>query len=184
MKIFFLRLLFVLILVFFEFSFFDVLVPWISAPLVLIGAVVAWALFISFPQVLAMTLPLTILFDIISSGMPGTLSLYAIFLVYGMSFVSRRLLVEHYGMGISFYMLYVAVGVFGLKVFEVLFSQGNPLLWTSNIFKILYSAVLTQNLFFSMLLAMPLFVCLYLIIRRFESYMHYVAQGNILKPKY
>ena len=43
MKIFFLRLLFILTLVFFEFSFFDVLFPRVAVPVVLVVSVVAWA---------------------------------------------------------------------------------------------------------------------------------------------
>jgi hypothetical protein len=183
MKMFFLRLIFILTLVFFEYSFFDVLFPWISAPLVIISAVMAWALLINFPHVLFMTIPLTVFFDIVSSGMPGKLTLYAVLLVYGMSFLSRRLLVERRGLGIALYMLFTALGVMGYPIFEFIFSQRNPLFWTIDILIVFFSSLPFLNLFHSLLLSAPLFAVSFFVIRRFEGYMNFVAQGEVLKMR-
>lgn len=183
MKIFFLRLLFILTLVFFEFSFFDILFPWISAPLVILDSIVAWALLVNFPRVLFMTIPLTVFFDIVASETQGTFTLYAVLLVYAMSFLSRRLLLEYRGINMALYVLFATFGVLGFTVFDFIFSRGNPFLWTKEIFVTLFSSVPFQNIFLSMLLCIPLFVCVYFIIRRFEKYMDYIAQGETLQMK-
>lgn len=183
MKTFFLRLLFILAVLFFEFSFFDILFPWISAPLVIVASIVTWSLLMPFPRVLFTTLSLAILFDIVSSGVPGILSLYSVVLVYSTSFLSRRLLVEHQGRGITLYVLFASLCVFGFTVFKFLFSQGNPFFWSRETFILFSPLVFGKNLFLSMLLCIPIFVLVYFVISRFERYMKYVAQGEVLKVR-
>ncbi|OGI14099.1 MAG: hypothetical protein A2878_00065 [Candidatus Moranbacteria bacterium RIFCSPHIGHO2_01_FULL_54_31] len=180
MKIFFLRSLFILALVFFEFSFFDVLAPSVSAPLILISSVVVWTLLSGFPGALPMIIPLTILFDLVSSGTLGTLTLYAIPLAYATSFLSRRLLVEHRGMGMILYALCAAVSNFGYLVVSILFFQGHPLSFTRETLTTLFSALSFAPLMLSMLLTLPLFALAYAVIRRFEERMGFIAQGEIL----
>jgi len=183
MKIFFLRLLFIFVLVFFEFSFLDILFPWISAPIVLIDSIVAWALLVSFPRVLFMTIPLTAFFDIVSPESQGILTLYAVLLVYMMSFLSRRLLLEYRGINMALYALLSSLGVLGFTFFEFIFSQGNPFLWTKEIVATLSFLVPFRDVFFSMLLCIPLFICVYFLIRWFEKYMDFIIQGETLQMK-
>ncbi|MFZ2187887.1 MAG: hypothetical protein WAV46_04680 [Candidatus Moraniibacteriota bacterium] len=183
MKIFISRLIFIFVFVCFEFSFFDVLFPWVAAPLVIMSAVVAWSLLMSFPRVLFMTIPLTLFSDIVAIGTPGTLTLYAVLLAYTMSFFSRRFLLEHRGVGLLLYALVSAVGVMGFAVFEFIFSRGNPFSWTKEMFAPFPPLVSFQNFSLSLLLCMPLFLLAYVIIRRFEAYMQYIAQGEALKMR-
>lgn len=183
MKTFFLRLLFILAVLFFEFSFFDVLFPWTSAPLILLASIVIWSLLIPFPRVLFTTLSLAILFDIVSSGTPGIFSLYSVALVYGTSFLSRRLLVEHQGRGITLYVFFSMLCVFGFDIFKFVFSQGNPFLWSGGTFTLFFSRVLGEHILFSMLFCIPVFIAMYFAIDRFERYMRYVAQGEVLKVR-
>lgn len=183
MKTFFLRLLFIFTILFFEFSFFGVLFPWISAPLLILASVVILSLRIPFPRVLFTTLSLVILFDIVSSGAPGTLSLYSVVLVYGTSFLSRRLLVEHQGRGIALYAIFTAFSVLGFDIFKFIFSQGNPFLWSRETFVFFFSVVPGENILLSMFFCVPVFILMYFVIDRFEKYMQYVAQGEVLKVR-
>lgn len=183
MKVFFFRLFFILVLVFFEFSFLDVLFPWISAPIVLIDSAVAWALLVSFPRVLFMTIPLTAFFDIVASETQGMLTLYAVLLVYVLSFLSRRLLLEYRGINMALYALFASLGVLGFMFFEFIFSRGNPFLWTKEMVATLFFFAPFRDVFLSMLLCIPFFVCVYFLIRRFEKYMDFIAQGETLQMK-
>src|SRR3990167_8048401 len=141
MKIFFLRLLFILSLVSFEFSFFDVLFPKIAVPVILIVSIVAWTLLVGFPSVLYMVIPLSAFFDIASSGNLGLLTLYAVPLSYTTSFLSRRLLAEHLGTGMILYALFASLGSFGYVVFNLLFCQENSFSFLSDAFTEVFSAV-------------------------------------------
>lgn len=169
MKIFFLRLFFILALMFFQFSFFDILFSQVSVPLVLIASVVAWTLVSGFPSALFMTIPLTVFFDIVSSGMPGPLTLYAVPLVYATGFLSRRLLVTHTSMGMILYALYAGVSALGYDIFNFIFFQsGLPSF---------------SEIFVLSVLILPVFVGAYQIIKRFEKYIGSISQRDFLKVK-
>jgi hypothetical protein len=183
MKIFSFRLLFILIILFFEFSFFDVLFPWVSAPIIIIASVVAWSLLRPFPLMFFMTIPLTLLFDIVSSGRPNIFSLYAVLLVYTTSFISRRLLVEQRGFGLWLYALFSALSVFCFTLFEYIFSKENVFTSVTDTFLRFFPIMLSLDILLSMLFSLPLFILAYFSISRFEKYIHYVAQGEILKLK-
>lgn len=183
MKIFFLRLFFILIIVFFEFSFFDILFPETSAPFLIIASVVAWILIAGFPRALFMTVPLTAFFDIVSTGMPGALTLYAVPLAYTTSFLSRRLLVEHRGIGMILYALFAGVGAFGYIVFDFLFFQSDSFPGMMEIFSGLLSIFSFPRIFFSIVLSVPLFIVTYHIIRRFEGYIGSIAQRDLSQVK-
>lgn len=183
MKIFFLCLLFILTLVFFEFSFFDVLFPRIAVPIILVVSVVVWTLVVDFPRVLYRVIPLTALFDIASSGTLGALTLYAVLLSYATSFLSRRLLVEHRGMGMVLYALFASLGSLGYAVFYLVFFQGHPFFRPTGIFVSLSSTIMSSEFFLSAFLSVLLFPVIYWIIRRFETYMSFVSQREILQTK-
>jgi hypothetical protein len=183
MKIFFLRLLFILAAVFLEFSFFDILFPETPASLLLIAGVVAWILIAGFPRALFMTVPLTALFDIVSTGAPGALTLYAIPLAYTTSFLSRRLLVEHRGIGMILYALFASIGALGYGVFDFLFFQSDPFPGITEIFYGLQSLFSFSRILFSVVLSLPLFIAAYHIIRRFEGYVGSVAQRDLSQVK-
>ena len=183
MKIFFLRLLFIFTILFFEFSFLDVLFPWISAPIIILVSVIAWSLLVSFPRVFFTSISFTVLFDIVSTGMPGIITLYAVILVYATNFLSRRLLVEHHGRGITLYAFFASSSVLGFDVFKFIFSHGNLFFWTRDTLMLFFSSVFSQNLLFSMFLCVPLFILAYFCISRFEKYMSYETQGESLQMR-
>lgn len=183
MKIFFLRLLFILSVVFFEFSFFDILFPEMYAPLAIIASVVAWILISGFPRALFMTVPLTALFDIVSTGVPGALSLYAVLLAYTTSFLSRRLLVEHRGIGMILYALFAGIGALGYSVFNFLFFQAGAFSGMTDRVLGFLAAFSFSNILFSVALGFPLFIVAYHIIRRFETYVASIAQRDFSQVK-
>lgn len=183
MKIFFLRALVILSFVFFEISFFDVLFPWVSAPLILILSVIAWALVSGFPRALFMVIPLTALFDVVSSGILGTPVLYSVLLVYATGFLSRRLVAEHRGIGMVWYALYAGGAVYGYALFDFLFSQGSPFLWTAEPFFHFFLVLPYAELFFSAVLAFLFFAVVYRIVRRFEAYTGSIAEREFVQVK-
>lgn len=183
MKIFFLRLFFIFSLVFFEFSFFDVLFPQIAVPAVLVVSVVVWTLIVDFPYVLYMVIPLTAFYDIISSGTLGTLTLYVVPLAYVTSFLSRRLLVEHHGIGMILYALFASLGSFGYVVFNFILSQDIPLFWHVKIFTQFFLVSDFSDFFLQIFLSALLFPVMHWIIRFFETHIRFVAQREILQMK-
>ncbi len=183
MKIFFLRLLFILVIVFLEISFVDVLLPSMMAPLVIIASVVAWTLIAGFPNALFMIVPLAICFDIVSSGEIGAFSLYAVILSYATSFLSRRLLIEHSGLGMMLYASFAASGTFGYAVFDGASSQGSPFSWTPEIVMRLLSSMLSAELLFSCLLSFVIFFAVYRVAGRFDRYVGLMVQGEALQTK-
>ncbi len=183
MKAFFLRLLFILAIVFFESSFFDVLFPQVSAPLIILASIVAWTLLSDFPRVLSVILPLAALSDIVSSGEIGALTLYAVALSYATSFLSRRLLMEHRGLGMASYVLFASGGVLGYVVFDVMLFQGGLFSWNTEMLARLFSSVFSTAFFVSFVSSPLLFVVMYKVIRRFDGYVGSLAQREILKMK-
>ncbi|MFZ2299606.1 MAG: hypothetical protein WAW00_00540 [Candidatus Moraniibacteriota bacterium] len=183
MKIFFLRLLFILAIVFFEFSFFDVLFPQVSAPLIIIASIVAWTLLSDFPRVLSVILPLAALSDIVSSGEVGALTLYAVVLSYATSFLSRRLLMEHRGLGMASYALFTSGGVLGYVVFEVVLFRGSLFSWNTETLVQLFSSVSSAAFLVSFVSSPLLFVAMYRAIRRFDGYVGSLTQREVLTMK-
>ncbi len=173
MKIFFLRLFFILAVVFFEFSFFDILFPQMGAPLVLIASIVAWVLVSGFPAALFMIIPLALLFDVVSAGMPGALTLYAVPLAYAVSFLSRRLLVEHGGFGMVLHGLFAGMSALGYIIFNFIFFQHGGL--SEIAIRNALPGIVVWTLF--------IFVGAYQVIRRFEKYIGYLSQSDFLKMK-
>lgn len=183
MQIFFFRLFFILTIIFLEFSFFDILFPTTPAPLVLLTGVVVWVLLSGFTQALFMIIPLAILFDIIATGMPGTLTLYALLLAYTTSFLSRRLLVEHQGVGMFLYALFSAIGAFGYMVFHFLLLRPSDFFGFPEIFFGLWSVFSFSNILFVSAWSVPLFFFVYIGIRRFEHYAGTMSRNDFLNVK-
>jgi hypothetical protein len=183
MKIFFLRLFFILAIVFIEFSFFGVISPQAFTPFVLIASVVAWVLVSGFPAALFMTVPLAAFFDIVSSGMPGSLTLYSVPLAYATSFLSRRILVEHRGTGMVLYALYSGFGAIGYAFFDfIFFHNGSFVGMKSSLFNFL-AIFSIYKIFLLLILALPIFICLYQIIRYFEGYISSLTQRDFSRIK-
>ena len=127
-----------------------------------------------------MTLPLTLLFDAISLGAVGWFSLYALLFAYGTSFLSRRLLIEHRGVGLVLYAL-VAFG--GALLYQALFSlviyqeTASPQMARSA-FLLPY-----ENYWVSLLFFFPIFITTYFIVKRFEGYLERIEQRRFLNVR-
>ena len=176
MKALLFRIIFLLLLVLLQLSFFDILFPWFQAPLFLLGAVVVLTLIRGFPRSLWMTVPLVLLFESASAGAVTWLSLYAVFFSYGTSFLSRRLLIEHQGFGLGLYALVSYGGTLLYQSFFslFLFEQG-----VSEPFRFMATPSF-ESLFFSLILSLPVFAITYLIIQRFEKYLELLEQRKFL----
>lgn len=173
MKIFFLRVCSLLLILFLQISFFDILFPWFKAPLFLLGAMVALTLVRGFPQALFVTLPLAILFDVASLGAVGWFSLYATLFTYGTSFLSRRLLIEHQGFGLLLYALVayggalLYQGIFSLVMYEYL-TPNTPFSWA------LMPSV--EGLLFALVLMIPLFILTYFGVKYVEERLRLMSE--------
>lgn len=182
MKIFFLRLGAIFILVMLQVSFLDILFPWFHVPLLILASIVAWTLVVGFPGSLWMTVSLSLLFDSVSVGSVSSFSLYAVLLAYTTSFLSRRLLVEHRGLGLGLYALFAAGGALGyqLLVFFLLRDYSQPLLFElSRIPPLLSPSILL----FSFVLSAPLFIAAYFLLKRFEAYVGMITQKQFLNVR-
>ncbi len=171
MKIFFLRIFLLLLLVFLQFSFFNILFPWFRAPLFLLGVVVIFSLVRGFPSTLFMTVPLTLLFDALTVGEISWLTPYAVFFAYVTSFLLRRLLLEHRGVGLVLYAL-LAYGA--ALLYQALFPF--VVSWKMVSVSTLLTLPSTDSLLFALVLFVPLFVVTYFCIGRFESYLELLNQ--------
>jgi rod shape-determining protein MreC len=182
MKVFFLRLSVILTIIFFQLSFLDIIFPWFHIPLLLLSSVVAWTLVFGFPQSLRMTLPLTLLFDCISLGAVSSFSLYAVFLAYATSFLSRRLLIEHRGASLILYALFAAGSALGYQgvVFFLLRDASQPLLTELTHIPPLLSPGI---LFLSFALSVPLFIASYFVLKRFEEYLNSITQKQFFNVR-
>lgn len=166
MKVIFLRILFFILLVFLQISFFGIVFPWFHAPLFLIGVVVAMTLVRSFPSVLSIVLPVVLLYDVASSGTVTWFSVFSILTSYVTSFLLRRLMLDHRGVGLLLY---------------ALVSYGATLLYQGIFFTLLYHeavadrAIMISNLpssdslLFSLVSFIPVFFLTSVMIRRFED---------------
>ncbi len=165
--------------VLFQFSFFDILFPWFRAPIFLFGAVVSFTLVRGFPQSLFMTVPLILLFESISLGAVTWLSLYAVLFSYGTSFLSRRLLIEHQGIGLG---LYAIVSYGGVVLYQFLFSL---FLFERGVSHAFQSALLpsVESLVVSFFFSLPIFSVTYIGIQRFEKYLEFLEQRRFLNVR-
>lgn len=182
MKVFFLRITFIPLLVFLQLSFFNILFPWFGAPMFLLTIVVAWTLVLGFPRSLFMTLPLTLLFDIISYGKVSEFSLYAVLLAYGTSFLFKRLHLERRGLGLSLYALYAGSGVLIYQLGASVFFQENVFRQTSSsssLFLFPSLGILT----FSFVMSILTFLFMHMALRKFETRMELINQKQFLNVR-
>ncbi len=84
-------------------SFLDVLFPSFLVPTVIFASLVIWTLSLGFRQALWYILPLLLLSELLTAGEIRLLSVYGILLSYGVSFLSRRMLIENFLLSAIFY---------------------------------------------------------------------------------
>ncbi len=182
MKIFYFRVIIIALLVFLQLSFFNIIFPWFQMPLLLLCAVVAWTLAVGFPRSLWMTVPLMLFFDSVAYGTVSTFSLYAVLLAYGTSFLSRRLLIEHRGLGLGLYGLFAAFGVALYQCLSLFFLRGNAYV-PGALLAYVFSSSAVEIIEFSFFLSFPLFIVVYYFLKKFETYAALVAQRKFLNVR-
>lgn len=181
MKVFFLRVSLMLIFVILQLSFFDILFPWPQAPVLLLVAVVVWTLVLGFPRSLYLTVPLTLFLDSASYGAVSWVSLYAVLLAYGTSFLSRRLLIEHRGLSLALYAFFTAASIFA-------YQSLTPFVSRSSIGALVKDATSSpfpswSIVFFTFLFSCFLFPLVYFILKRFENHIEFIAQKQFLNVR-
>lgn len=178
MKTPFLRMSFLLLCIFLQLSFFDILFPWFRAPLFLLGVVVVFTLVRGFPSALFMTVPLTLLYDVITLGSITWFSVYAVIFSYGTGFLSRRLLIEHRGFGLA---LYAFIAYSGILLYQTFFSFVVYKPATSDAMSALGLMPQTEHIIFSLIVSFPIFIVTYVLIQHFEEYLIHINQQRFQK---
>jgi hypothetical protein len=170
MKIFVLRVLLLLTLVFLQVSFFSILFPWFRAPLFLLGVIAALTLARNFPSALVVVVPLTLLYDVVTFGGVTWFSVYAVVFSYVTSFLLRRLLLEHQGIGVVLYgLLSYLAALFYQFLYGVLSVK-------SDIRVFGFSAPSEESLIFSLLVFLPVFMITVAGISRFETFVRQMSE--------
>lgn len=105
---FFIRFLFVVCVIALQISFLNVSFIG-SVPNVVLMVAIVWTLIRNFLTAWPWIVGLGLVYDTISMGAIGTTSLALILFSYGVSFLSRRFLVEHRGFGMMVGMVYAAI---------------------------------------------------------------------------
>jgi hypothetical protein len=111
MKIYFYYFLLFVVLLILQFSFLNVLFPFVGAPLCIIAAGVIWTIRLGFRKALWLLVPLLLLYDVLGAGRIEVYSLYILFFSYAMSFLSRRVLLENTLVSTFFYSFLIFLGV-------------------------------------------------------------------------
>lgn len=177
MKIFLFRTALLFLFILLQLSFFDILFPWFRAPLFLLGVVVVFTLVQGFFGALFMTIPLTLLFDTASLGSISWFSLYALIFSYGTSFLSRRLLIEHRGLGLVLYALVAFGGALFYQALFLFVAYQNH----ASAERVYVSFVSSyERYWISLLFFLPLFIMTYFIVKRFEEYLNRIKQRRFL----
>lgn len=162
MKILVLRMLLLLTLVFLQISFFSILFPWFRAPLFLLGVIAATTLARNFPSALMVVVPLTLLYDATTFGGVTWFSVYAVIFSYVTSFLLRRLLLEHQGIGVVLYgLLSYLAALFYQFLYGAFSVEGSTRAFG-------FSTPSNESLIFSLLVFLPVFMITVAGISRFE----------------
>ncbi len=170
MKIFVLRVLLLLTLVFLQVSFFSILFPWFRAPLFLLGVIAALTLARNFPSALLVVVPLTLLYDAVTFGGVTWFSVYAVVFSYVTSFLLRRLLLEHQGIGVVLYgLLSYLAALFYQFLYGVLSVESDIRIFG-------FSAPSEESLIFSLLVFLPVFMITVAGISRFETFVRQMSE--------
>ncbi len=171
MKIFVLRVLLLLTLVFLQVSFFSILFPWFRAPLFLLGVIASLTLARNFPSALLVVVPLTLLYDAVTFGGVTWFSVYAVVFSYVTSFLLRRLLLEHQGIGVVLYgLLSYLAALFYQFLYGALSVEGGM----KRVFG--FSTPTDESLIFSLLVFLPVFMLTVAGISRFETFVRQMSE--------
>jgi hypothetical protein len=122
MSIFVERLLPLLFLAVLQQSFFDILFPSLAVPVLVVALAVALAVIVGFERALGWSLLALFLSEMLGAGRIDTMAPLLVVLVYGASFLSRRLVFEHRFRGVALLSLLAATGTIPVAVFSMLVS--------------------------------------------------------------
>jgi hypothetical protein len=129
-----------------------------------------------------MTVPLTVLFEIFSTGTIGAFSIYAVFLAYVTSFLSRRLLMSHQSASIWLYAFFSAGMALLYQWGLYLFLHGRTDAVETDLLR-LPSELSSGMLLLSVVLVILSFLLAYPSILRFEERMKAIAQRQFLNVR-
>ncbi len=93
-----------------QISFVDVLFPTFLVPAVIFASLVVWTLTLGFRSALWYIIPLLILYELLTAGEVRLLGAYAVLLSYGVSFLSRRMLIDNVALSTIFYTAIIMFG--------------------------------------------------------------------------
>lgn len=169
MKIVFLQTFLILFLVVLQASFVDILFPAFVIPVVILSASVIWTLTLGFREALWFIIPLLLVYDSLSAGMIEPFSLFIIFFCYAVSFISRRILLEHSGLSILIYASFIYGALF---VYQGVISKvtGSPFF--------VVSTVSMAMLYFIVTIAV--FACMKIFLLRFQAFISQIRSDQAL----
>ncbi|GEM_PF-1694904 len=182
MKTLLIRFLLLLIVIFFQLSFLDILFPQLAVPIGIVVCTVVWTLVQGFPRALWMTVPLSVLYEIVVSGSVGIFSVFSIVLAYGVSFLSRRLLIEERGNGIFLYAVVAAGAALVCRIFLIAFLAGDTgvYVFRTGGFSSLFVGIPIMRI---VVISSVLFIVAYPLMRRFENYIVRISQQQFLNVR-
>lgn len=184
MKTFLIRLGVMLLIVFLQLSFLDVLFPSFPVPILILAAVIAWTLLVGFPEALKFTVPLTLLFDTVAYAEVSFVSVYAVFLAYGTIFLSKRLMIEHRGMSLGLYALFAAGGVLLYQLSALFLHEESPLRILLNLEQVHISPVLSLPVVLSSSgSSILVFMVIYYALKRFERFESSLTQKQFVNVR-
>lgn len=126
MKLFLVKLFVFLLLLLAEHAVLSILVPDLGAPLVIISAAIAWTLLRGFPESLWFLIPLILASDIFIDGRLDYTSAFLVLVAYGVSFISKRFVVEHRALAVLFHGMLVAGAAYLAFLLETAVRMGAP----------------------------------------------------------
>ncbi len=171
MKILIFYLLFFLGLIIFQISFLDILTPSPTLPLIILISLIHFSLLVPFPQVFYRTIPLSLLFDIITAS-PGIMTLYSILLVYIVGSFTKRFFVDNHISFSLFYIVIAFIGSIGFSLFSFFFFAEFFAREDKNLAFSLFLS--SQHFLLTFLLCIPLFILLLYVVRSFTRYIQLI----------
>jgi cell shape-determining protein MreD len=175
---FFIRSIFLFVVVVFQMSFLNV----VSAN-TFANAILATAIALTLTRGFSVAWPwivgLGCLFDILSLDIVGITALILIVFSYGISFLSRRFLVEHKESGMLLAVLFMMVS--SVVYFPILWILRHFIFGIAFSFNSLHVYVSTLNIVYGMMLNASLFVVMYILTSKMHHILDFYEERVIVK---
>lgn len=149
------RLAVIILATLFQVSFLSVFFSEYRTPSVIVALVVAWTVCVGFDDIFFWIILLGIVLDVVGFQPLGANIIPLILIVYFVSFVSRRFLIEHKVWNSTIMMFFVAAATLFYYFFLVLFSGFDDFLfvksflfWKTAAIQTIYNAILFLFVYF------------------------------------